>query len=166
MIIMSLGGRERRDRHQHVFLAHDQIGGVQRGQLKAVAVGNGVGGAGFNAVAAEDAAVVIDVVDLGVALGRRDAKGLCVLGGLYIDAIGGAGGGAEEAGHAFFQAVLVALQNVGAAIALLEDSSAQRAFSVGIVFNLRGREDLPKGDAHALGDAFDVAHNRHEASIQ
>src|SRR5512135_933362 len=56
------------DRDQHVFLAHDQVRCVQRGQLEAVAVGNGVSGTGFNAVAAEDAAVVVDVVDLGVAL--------------------------------------------------------------------------------------------------
>jgi hypothetical protein len=158
--------RQRRDRHQHVFLAHDQIGSVQRGQLETVTVGDGVGGAGFNAVAAEDAAVVIDVIDLGVALGRGDAKGLGVLGGLYINAVGGAGGGAEEAGHAFFQSVFVALQDMGAAIALLEDRTAQRAFAIGVIFHLCGREDLPKGDAHSLGDAGDVARNRHEASIR
>jgi hypothetical protein len=27
-------------------------------------------------------------------------------------------------------------------------------------------QNLPEGDAHALGDAPDVAHNRHEASIR
>jgi len=42
-----------------------QVGGVQRGLLEAMAVGDGIGGAGFHAVAAEDAAVVVDVVDLG-----------------------------------------------------------------------------------------------------
>ena len=65
--------RQGAERHQHVFLAHHQVGGVQRGQLETVAVGDGVGGAGFNAIAAEDAAVVVDVVDLGVALGGGDA---------------------------------------------------------------------------------------------
>ena len=157
---------QRRKRDEHVFFAHDKVGGVQRGQLEAVAMGDGVGGAGFYAIAAEDAAVVVDVVDLGVALGGGDAKGLGVLGGLNIDAICGACGGAEEAGHAFFQAVFVALQDVGAAIALLEDRSAQGAFAIGVILHLRGREDLPEGDAHALGDAGDVAHNRHEASIR
>jgi len=166
MIILSLGGRERRERDQHVFFAHDEIGGVQSGQLEAVAMGDGVGGAGFNAVAAEDAAVVVDVIDLGVALRRGDALLGGVFGGLDVNAIGGACGGAEEAGHALFQAVLVTLQDVGSAIARLEDRSAQRAFSVGVILHLSGREDLSKGDAHALGDAFDVAHNRHEASIQ
>jgi hypothetical protein len=60
--------RQRAHRHQHIVLAHDQGGGVQGGQLEAVAVGDGVGGAGLHAVAAEDAAVVVDVIDLGVAL--------------------------------------------------------------------------------------------------
>jgi hypothetical protein len=63
-----LAGRQRFHRNQHVFLAHHQIGGVQRGELKTVAVGNGIGRTSFNAVSAEDAAVVVDVVDLGVAL--------------------------------------------------------------------------------------------------
>ena len=158
--------RQRAHRHQHVFLAHDQVGGVQRGQLEAVSVGDGVGGAGFDTVAAEDAAVVVDVVDLGVALGRGDANCLRVFRGLNINAICGAGRGTEEAGHAFFEAVFVALQNVGAAVALLEHRAAQGALAVGIVFHERGFEDLPKGDAHALGNAGDVAHNRHEASIR
>ena len=59
--------RQRTHRHQHVFFSHDERGGVESGQFKTVAVGDGVGRAGFNAVAAEDAAVVIDVVDLGAA---------------------------------------------------------------------------------------------------
>ncbi len=82
----------------------------RRGQLEAVAVGDGVGGAGLHAVAAEDAAVVVDVVDLGVALGGGDALLGGVFGGLDVDAVGGAGRGAEKAGHALFQAVLVALR--------------------------------------------------------
>ena len=161
-----LGRGQRFDRQEHVFFAHDEVGGVEGGQLEAVAVGDGVGGAGFNTVAAEDAAVVVDVVDLGVALGGGDANFLGVLRGLDIDAVGGAGGGAQEAGYAFFQAVFVALQNVRAAIALLEDRSAQGALAVGIVLHLRGLKHLPEGDAHALDDAGDVAHDRHEASIR
>src|ERR1035437_8319678 len=82
------------DRHQHVFLAHDQVSGVQRGQLEAVAVGDSVGGAGFNAVAAKDAAVVVDVENLGVALRGGDANGVGVIGGLDINAIRGARSGA------------------------------------------------------------------------
>ena len=64
---------ERGNGHKHVFFAHHEIGGVERCQLEAVAVGNGIRWAGFDAVSAKDAAVVIDVVDLGESLGRGDA---------------------------------------------------------------------------------------------
>ena len=128
--------------HEHVFLAHNQIGGVQRGELEAVAVGDGVGGAGLDTVAAEDAAVVVDVVDLGVALGRGDALLFGVFGGLDVDAVGGAGGGAEEAGDTLFQAVLVALQLVLAAEALLELGAAHGARAVGVVLDLGGLEGI------------------------
>ena len=43
-----------------------------------------------------------------------------ILRGFDVNAIGRAGRGAQEAGHALFQAVFVALQHVHAAIALLE----------------------------------------------
>ena len=160
-----LGFDQRLVGNEHVFFAHDQVGGVEGGELEAVAVGDGVGGAGFNTVAAEDAAVVVDVVDLGVALGGRDAVLGGVLVGLDVDAVGGTGGGTEETGHALFQAVLVALQDVGAAIALLKLCAAQRARAVGVVLHLGGLEHFTEGDAHALGDAGDVTHDRHGSSI-
>ena len=163
---MLFGSRQRAQRHQHIFLAHDQVGGVQGGQLEAMAVCDGVGGAGLDTVAAEYAAVVVNVVDLGVALGGGDAPLLGVLVGLDVDAIGGAGGGAEEAGHAFFQAIFVALQDVCPAVALFEDRAAQGAFAVRVVLNLRRLEDLPERDAHALGDAGEIAHNPHAVSIR
>ena len=46
---------------EEVFLAHDESGGVEAGEFEAVAVGDGVGGAGLDAITAEDAAVVVDV---------------------------------------------------------------------------------------------------------
>ena len=64
---------ERLDGQEHVFLAHHEAGGVQGGELEAMTVRDGIGRAGFNAVSAENAPVVVDVVDLGVALGGRDA---------------------------------------------------------------------------------------------
>src|SRR5579859_2068309 len=72
---------------QHLFFAIDQTGGVEGGNLEAVAVSNGVGGAGLDAVAAEDAAVVVNVIDLGIALGAADAVLGGILGGLNINAI-------------------------------------------------------------------------------
>ena len=134
--------RERGMGDQQVFLAHDERGGVEAGELEAVAVGDGVGGAGLDAVTAEDAAVVVDVVDLGVALGGGDADLFGVLGGLDVDAVRGAGGGAEEAGDTLFEAVLVALELVLAAEALLKLGSAHGAFAVGIVLDLGRLEHL------------------------
>src|SRR5215510_6319378 len=94
---------------QQLLLAVDQIAGIVGGQLKAVSMSNGVSGTRLNEVTAEDEAVVIDVVDLLVALGASDAVLLRVLCGLDINAVGRTGGCAEESGHAFFQAILIAL---------------------------------------------------------
>src|SRR5262250_2805236 len=85
-----------RDGHQQGLFAINQVAGVEGGQLETMAVGDGVSGAGLDAVAAEDAAVVVDVVDLGVALGAADAVLFRVLGGLNVDTVGGTGGGAKE----------------------------------------------------------------------
>src|ERR1700722_3507529 len=54
--------------NQEVFFPHNQGGSVETGEFEAVAMRDGVGGTGFDAVAAEDASVVVDVVDLSVAL--------------------------------------------------------------------------------------------------
>src|SRR5215208_1905737 len=68
-----------RDRRKHILLAHDQGGGIVAGDLEAVAVRDGIGGACFHAVTAEDTAVVVDVVDRGVALSARDADQVRIL---------------------------------------------------------------------------------------
>src|SRR5664280_440201 len=52
-----------RRRGKHVLFAFDQRGSIVAGRFESVAVGDGVGGARLHAVAAEDTAVVIDVVD-------------------------------------------------------------------------------------------------------
>ena len=158
--------RQRAHRDQHIFLAHDQVSGVQRSQLEAVTVGDGVSGAGLDAVAAEDAAVVVDVVDLGKALRRGDAHLVGVFRSLNINAICGTGRCAEETGYTLFQAVFVALQDVCAAVALLKHRAAQGALAVRVVLYQRRLEDFPKGDAHAFGDGGDVAHYGHEVSIR
>ena len=130
-----------------------------------MAVGDGVGGAGLHTVTAEDAAVVVDVVDLGVAFGGGDAGGLGVLRGLDVDAVRGAGGGAEEAGDALFQAVFVALELVLAAEALLELGAAHGAFAIGVVLDFGRLKHLAEGDAHSLGDGGGVFDDRHTGSI-
>ena len=117
-----------------------------------MAVRDGVGGARLHAISAEDAAVVIDVINLGVAFAAADAQLCRVLGRFDIDALRRARGRAQETGDAFFQAVLIALQLVDAAKALLEFRGRVR------VILRDGRiEHLPEGDAHAFDDGSRAA---------
>src|SRR5262249_40421763 len=146
-----------RDRHQQRFLAINQVAGIEGRELEAMAVGDGVGGAGLDAIAAEDAAVVIDVVDLGVALGAADAFFFGIVGGLNVNAIRGTGGCAEEAGNALFQAVFVALELVQSAETFLENSALIGELLVGVVLNDGGSKHLPKSNGHAFGNAGQVA---------
>ena len=80
---------------------------------------DGVDGAGFLAHAAVDAAEFVDVEFLGVFL----AIGPGGLGGFDVDAAGGAGGGAHEAGDAFDAAFLVLVQAMHAAIGAEEHAA-------------------------------------------
>ena len=157
---------QRADRHQHVFLAQDEVGGVEGGQLEAVAVGDGVGGAGLHAVSAENAAVVVDIVDLGVPLGRGDAMLFGVLRRFDVNSVRRTGCRTKEASDALLQAILIPLQHMCASEALLEPGTPHRALTVRIVLNLRGLQHFPEGDAHALGDGRDIPHNRHISSIR
>src|SRR6266849_1370215 len=115
-----------------------------------------VGRASFHAVSAKNAAVVIDVVNLGVPL--RAAYATCggIVGGLDVDAVRRARRRAQEAGYTFLQPVLVALQDVSAAKASLNARPAQRPLSVGIILHDGGLKHLHEGDAHALGNRGDV----------
>src|ERR1700752_1428083 len=67
-------------REQHL-LGEDQVLAVVVGDLVLVPHGDRVEGAGDFAVAAEDAASEVDLVDLGIALAGRDAMVGIVLGG-------------------------------------------------------------------------------------
>src|SRR5215471_19925650 len=71
----------RRNRGQHIFLTVDQSRGVVAGLLEAVAVGNGVGRTRLDAVPAENAAVIVDVVNAGVTLSAADSHLVGILGG-------------------------------------------------------------------------------------
>ena len=152
--------------NEEIFFAHDKGRGIEAGEFEAVAMRDGVGGTGFDAVAAEDAPVVVDVVDLGVALGGGDANFFGVLRGFDVNAIRRAGGGAEEAGHTLLKAVLVALQLVLAAETLLKLRSAHGTFAVRIVLDFGGLEGLLQRDAHSLGNGCGVADDRHTLSIR
>ena len=130
-----------------MLFAVDQRRGVVAGKLETMAVRDRVGWASLDAIAAENAAIVIDVVDLGVAFGTAEAGLGGVFRGLDIDAVCRTRGGTEETRDAFFQTVFVALEDVSAAKTFLQLSRA-----IGVFFRNRGMKHLFEGDAHALGD--------------
>src|SRR6516225_7650546 len=102
----------RRHRRQHVFLAHNERGSVVAGQLETMPVRDGIGWARLDAIPAKDTAVVIDVVNLGVALSTGNPSGLGILRGFDVNAVGGARGGAQKTGHTLLQAVFITLEHV------------------------------------------------------
>src|SRR5271156_3088044 len=138
------------DVFEELLFAVDEGVYVVGGEFETMAVGDGVGGAGFDAIAAEDAAAVIDVVDLGVALSGGDAIVGGVFGSLDVDAVRGAGSGAEEAADALFEAVFIALENVNATIARLEIRGR-----VGVVF----RDGLTESVSERNTETLDQRHS-------
>jgi len=161
-----LSGGHPRDRNQHIVFAHDKVRGVQGRQLETMAVGDCVSRAGLDAVSAKNATIVVDIVGFGIALARRDPFLFRILCRLDKNTVRGAGGRAQKAGDALFETVFVSLQFVCATKTLLELRSPQRSWTVGIIFYLRRLQHLLEGDAHALGNARDVTHDRHEVSIR
>src|SRR5437879_8417026 len=119
-----------------------------------MAVRDRVGGAGFHAISAEDAARIIDIVDAGVAFAGGDALRFRIIRRFDVDAVRRTGGGAEKAADAFFQAVFIALQNMDAAIARLKMYGLLR-----VVFGGRLSPEIAKGDAEAFGQSRNRAAN-------
>src|SRR5690348_18271785 len=141
---------------QHLLLAIDQVAGIEGCQLKSMSVGDRVRRTGFDAVSAENAPVVIDVVDLGVALGATDAVFSGIFRSFDIDAIRWTRRRAQEAGYALFQPIFVALQYVCTSESSFNPRPAQRSLAVGIILHGRRLKHLHKGDAHALGDGGNI----------
>jgi hypothetical protein len=112
-----------------------------------------VEGTGDLAVAAEDAAAHVDLVDPRVALAGRDAVVGRVLGRDDADAVRGARGRAERAADAFLEAVLVAVQTVAAAEARVE-----RTLVLRVLLRDRLAEDLAERDSEALEGAERLRH--------
>ena len=150
-----------RNGSQQLLFAINKVSRIESGQLEAVSMGDRVRGAGLDAVSAEDAAVVVDVVDGGISFGAADAIFRRVFGSFDVNTVRRAGGCAQKTRYALFQPVLVALQYVKTAKALLEYCAAQWPWTVGIVLDNRGLEHLFKSDRHPLSDGSDVLHDRH-----
>ena len=108
-------------------------------------VRDGVGRAGLHAIAAKNAARIVDVVDASVALTGRNPLRIGVFRGLNVNASCGAGRRAQEAADALFQSAFIPVQNVDAAVTRLEMDGF-----FGIIF----RDGFPQHIAEGHAKAF------------
>src|SRR5438105_2633706 len=132
-----------RRREQHV-LRIDLVVARVLGQLVLVPERDRVERAGELAVAAEDAAAHVDLVDPRVALAGRHAVLGRVLRGHDPDAVGRAGGRAERAADALLEPVLVPPEPVPAA-----EARVDRPLELRVLLRDRLLEDLLEGDPEA-----------------
>src|SRR5215831_1324420 len=100
-------------RHQQLRLVPDEVVFAVDRQFVVFAHEDGTDRARFFAVAAEDAARLVNLVDGGVT--RARLNGPVVFRRFEIDGVGRAGHRAQPAGDAFFQVVFVAHQDLFAA---------------------------------------------------
>src|ERR1700722_9729344 len=121
-----LGRRAGRPGFKKLFFAVDHGVDVVGGKLNAVSVSDCVGGAGFDAVAAEYASRVVDVVDRGVTFAGGNSLGVGIFSGFDIDAVRRASGGTQKAADALFESVFVALKDVNSAVARLNGGRSVR----------------------------------------
>src|SRR5215467_5328629 len=102
------GGRRRG--HEQIRLVPDEIVLAVHRQLVVLAHEDGTDRAGLFAVAAEDAAGLVDLIDRGIAGAGLDVAG--VLRRFEINGVRRAGYGAESAGHTLLEIVLVPHQDL------------------------------------------------------
>jgi len=117
-----------------------------------VSVRDGVGWTRLNAIAAKDAAGIVDIVNAGVAFTGGNALRAGVFGGFDINATRGAGCCTQKAADALFQAVFVTVEDVDAAVAGLKMDGF-----FGIVFSDRFPQHIAEGHAETLyqrGECF------------
>src|SRR5579872_2330839 len=72
---------------QHLLFPVNQVAGVEGGNLEAVSVGDRIRGASFDTVSAENTSVVVDVINLGVALRSAHPMLSRILRRLNINAV-------------------------------------------------------------------------------
>src|SRR5215218_4749555 len=132
---------------EQVRLVVDQpLAGLGR-QLVLVRHGQGPGRAGLDAQAAEDAAVVVDLVDGRVPLPDRVAGLRGVVGPLDVDGVGRAGVGAQLAADAPLQAVGVAVELMAAV-----EPGRGRLLLLRVLHGVALAEHAPEGDRQPLQD--------------
>src|SRR3954471_10645134 len=150
-----------RPRRQQLLFAIDQISRIESRQFESMPVRNCIGGASFHAISAKNAAVVVNVVNLGITLCPADPFLRRVLCCLDIDAIGRAVRCTKKTGDALLQAILIALQDMHTTITFLKLRSPQWPRPIGIIFHRCRLKHLHEGDAHAFGNSGDVLEDGH-----
>src|SRR5712691_11482890 len=140
-----------RKRLQQLLLGVDELLATRVRQLVLRTQHDRLHGARIFAVAAEDAPQHVDLVRLRVALTRRDAILVRVLGGNDEDAADRARGRAQLTADASLQAVLVAAQVMAAAVALRSG-----ALVLGILERDGRREELAQRRLQPGGQCADV----------
>src|ERR1700690_4463805 len=134
----------RRNRRQHLLFAIPQTADVEGRQLEAMPMRDRIRRTRLYAIPAENTAVGIDVVNLGVALRARHPVLGRILSRFDINAIRRTRRRAQKARYALFQPVLVALQNVPPPETLLKLRSLERSRPGRIVLHQGRLEHLPK----------------------
>src|SRR5579885_3122656 len=104
-----------------------------------------IGRASLHAIAAENAAGVINVVNGSVPFAGGNPVRVRVLGRLNVDAICRARSRAQEASYALFQAVFIAVQDVNSPVSRLKMDRLVR-----VILRHRFAEHVLEGDAEAL----------------
>jgi len=134
-----------------LFFTVDERVDVVRCELESVAMRDGIGRARFDAVPAEYAPRIINVIYACITLTGRDPVGVGVLRRFNIDAICWAGRRAQKAAHTFLKTVFIAVQHVDTPIARLKVHRL-----IGVVF----RDGLPEHVAESQAEAL---HQRPES---
>lgn len=115
-----------------------------------MAMRNGVGRAGFDAIAAKNAARIVDVVHAGIAFARGNPLDIGVFRGLDVNTARRASRRAQEAAHTFFQSVFIPVQNVDAAVTWLEMDGF-----FGIIFGNGFPQHIAEGHAKTFDERGD-----------
>src|SRR6266576_2543320 len=146
VVEVAVGDRHLFDRlgEEHVLRVDEVVARVL-GDLELVAERDRVERTRQLAIAAEDAATHVDLVDPRVALASRDAVVGRVLGGDDADAVGRARRRAERAADALLEPVLVHVEPVAA-----PEARVHRPLVLRVLLSDRLLEDLLEGDAEAL----------------
>jgi len=104
-----------------------------------------VGWTGLDAVAAKNAARIVDVINARIPLARGNSVGIGIFGSLDIDASCRTGGRAQKASDTLFQAIFVPMKDVNSAIARLKMNGF-----FGIIFSDGFAQHVAKRHAETL----------------